>query len=128
MHRYPSLTPDQDFDISRIKAKAYPCREVQGNIWVFFGKKSQTANDDAIPVVPDMGKAAPLVAITSDFPCSADHAAFGLMDPTHAAFVHTSWWWEKKRDNPAPERKKFRTGAAGLAYGTPPAAAGKPGL
>ena len=109
----PSLTPDQDFDISRIKAKAYPCQEVQGNIWVFFGKKSQTANDDAIPVVPDMGKAAPLVAITSDFPCSADHAAFGLMDPTHAAFVHTSWWWEKSATTLRQKEKSFEPAPLG---------------
>jgi phenylpropionate dioxygenase-like ring-hydroxylating dioxygenase large terminal subunit len=109
----PSLTPDQDFDPSRIKAKTYPCREVQGNVWVYFGKKGEVADPDAIPRVPDMGEAAPVVAIASDFPCSADHAAFGLMDPTHAAFVHTSWWWKKSATKLRQKEKHFEPAPLG---------------
>ncbi len=33
----PSLVPDQSFDLGRIAVASYPAREVQGNIWVFFG-------------------------------------------------------------------------------------------
>ena len=41
------------------------------------------------------------------FPCSTDHAAFGLMDPTHAAFVHTSWWFKKQATKLRPKEKQF---------------------
>jgi phenylpropionate dioxygenase-like ring-hydroxylating dioxygenase large terminal subunit len=109
----PSLTPDQDFDVTRIKAKAYPCREVQGNVWVYVAKKNEEANPDDIPRVPDMGEAAPLVAIASHFPCNMDHAAFGLMDPTHAAFVHTSWWWKKKARTLRQKEKHFEPAPLG---------------
>ncbi len=109
----PSLTPDQDFDPGKIKTKTYPCREVQGNIWVYVGNRNDTADEDAIPHVPDMGQAPPLVSIASDFPCDADHAAFGLMDPTHAAFVHTSWWWKKSARTLRQKEKTFEPAPLG---------------
>src|SRR5262249_3572659 len=43
----PSLCADQDFPVCRIKTKTYPCREVLGSIWVFFGD-----NTDNLPNVP----------------------------------------------------------------------------
>ena len=44
----PSLVAGQDFDLERIGVPAYPAREAQGNIWVFFGSDSaprQTAQN-----------------------------------------------------------------------------------
>jgi len=109
----PSLTPDQEFDVSRIKARTYPCAEVQGNVWVYCAEAKEEADSAAIPRVPDLGEAAPLVALASDFPCSLDHAAFGLMDPTHAAFVHTSWWWKKKARTLRLKEKHFEPAPLG---------------
>ncbi|HEV8028567.1 MAG TPA: Rieske (2Fe-2S) protein, partial [Stellaceae bacterium] len=33
----PSLVPEQEFDIARIRVKRYAAVEVQGNIWVYLG-------------------------------------------------------------------------------------------
>jgi phenylpropionate dioxygenase-like ring-hydroxylating dioxygenase large terminal subunit len=51
--------------------------------------------------------ARPAVAIVQPFPCSTDHAAFGLMDPTHAGFVHTSWWFKHQPTKLRPKEKRF---------------------
>jgi phenylpropionate dioxygenase-like ring-hydroxylating dioxygenase large terminal subunit len=103
----PSLTPDQDVHVDRIKTKSYPCREVQGNIWVYFAKNGG-AQDEApdpppVPRVPDMDERSPQVSISSDFPCD-------------------------ERFDPAPEDQGLRAGAARLAHGAAPAAAREPGL
>jgi phenylpropionate dioxygenase-like ring-hydroxylating dioxygenase large terminal subunit len=110
----PSLAPGQHINLDRISCGALPCREVQGNLWVWFGR-DRTIPADAdlppVPTVPDMGDLPPRIVIRDLFPCNADDAAYGLMDPTHAAFVHTSAWWKKgartlrlkeKRFEPAP--------------------------
>jgi hypothetical protein len=47
--------------------------------------------------------ATPKLHIMLPFPCSTDHAAFGLMDPTHAAYVHTSWWFKKSAHTLRPK-------------------------
>ncbi|MBI1774983.1 MAG: aromatic ring-hydroxylating dioxygenase subunit alpha [Proteobacteria bacterium] len=87
----PSLVEGQAFDASRIKVRSYPAREVQGNIWVFFGADPSGAPD--IPVVPDIGERAADLAEAMNFPCAMDHAVVGLMDPAHGPFVHRAWWW-----------------------------------
>ena len=111
----PSLVPGQKFDVSRIKTGAYPCREVQGNVWVYFAKDRKAAGGDLPPVprVPDMAEAAPQISLSRPFPCHADHAAYGLMDPTHAAFVHTSWWWKKKARQLREKEKHFEPAPLG---------------
>ena len=65
------------------------------------------------PGVPGLGDRAPQVAISQVFPCSADQAAFGLMDPTHAAFVHTSWWWKKDARKLRLKEKHFEPAPLG---------------
>jgi len=105
----PSLFSEQDLEVSRIKVRTYPCREVQGNIWVFFGGKHRAGQVD-IPDVPwmdDVEDSRPIFEIRQHFPCDSDHAAFGLMDPTHAAFVHTSWWWKKRARKLREKEKDF---------------------
>ena len=87
----PSLVPEQDFDVARIKVKAYPAREVQGNIWIYFGE--DPAGAPAVPVLPDIGERAPDLFESMRFPCAIDHAVVGLMDPAHGPFVHRAWWW-----------------------------------
>lgn len=105
----PSLVPDQKLHLDRIRVPMPPVREAQGNIWVYFpraGRDVDPASLPAPPVVPDVGERAPAVAIAQDFACSVDDAALGLMDPTHAAYVHTSWWWRK---NPKKVRLKEKS-------------------
>ncbi|MGD1878133.1 MAG: Rieske 2Fe-2S domain-containing protein [Kiloniellaceae bacterium] len=115
----PSLTPGQDGTVERIRCGAYPCREVQGNIWVYLPQKSarlpQAAPDGLAPppALPGFGDATPQVSISQLFKCSADTAAFGLMDPTHAAFVHTSWWWKKNARKLRLKEKHFEPAPLG---------------
>ncbi|MBT5654911.1 MAG: Rieske 2Fe-2S domain-containing protein, partial [Alphaproteobacteria bacterium] len=95
----PSLAKGQDFDLSKIKVKTYPCEEVQGNIWVFLG--DEKANPKDIPLVPNMMGAenTPRLAFSRIFPCSTDHAIIGLMDPAHGPYVHQSWFWRSKKSS-----------------------------
>jgi phenylpropionate dioxygenase-like ring-hydroxylating dioxygenase large terminal subunit len=109
----PSLVPGQDFDLGRIRTKAYPCREVQGHIWVYFGRVGETDEPPEVPGVPEMDGRAPQVSIAYRFPCAADHAVFGLINPTHVAFVHTSWWWKKQARKLRPKEKSFEPTALG---------------
>jgi len=106
----PSLVEGQKFDVSRVKVRSYPCREVQGNLWVYVGDHAPGEGLDPQPEPPEMpaiGRRAPQVSLCSHFPCDADQAAFGLMDPTHAAFVHTSWWWKKQATKLRQKEKEF---------------------
>ena len=87
----PSLAPDEAQDPSRFRLKTWPCREVQGNIWVFVGD----GTPGEIPTVPAFAPdAVPQVSTTMRFPCGIDLAATGFFDPGHPAFVHTSRWWK----------------------------------
>ena len=91
----PSLLPDDETDISRIRIGNYPTQEKDGLIWIFIGEKKEN-----LPEVPSMPS-----AITGgfrhiesvEFPCPIDHAVIGLMDPSHGPFVHQSWWWRSRR-------------------------------
>jgi phenylpropionate dioxygenase-like ring-hydroxylating dioxygenase large terminal subunit len=107
----PSLREGQEIDLSKIRCGAYPCVERQGLIWIYFARtkqisdKIEPAQPPRIPAFPE--EARPAAAIMLPFPCSTDHAAFGLMDPTHAAFVHTSWWFKHKATKLRPKEKTF---------------------
>jgi len=91
----PSLTKEQKFNIDRVQARRYPCREAQGNIWVYFGDTDDEPGDP--PRIPDIGERGPALIETAHFPCHVDHAVVGLMDPAHGPFVHRSWWWRSPR-------------------------------
>jgi phenylpropionate dioxygenase-like ring-hydroxylating dioxygenase large terminal subunit len=91
----PSLVDGQVLDTAKIRTMAYPAREVQGNIWVYFG--ADPAGAPAIPVVPDIGERGYAMVETVRFPGAIDHAVVGLMDPAHGPFVHQSWWWRSRR-------------------------------
>jgi phenylpropionate dioxygenase-like ring-hydroxylating dioxygenase large terminal subunit len=107
----PSLVPGQAFDLARVGVARYPAREVQGNIWVFFGKGPSQAPDIPasdiaapdiasldIPVLQGFAEsAAPDVVETMHFAAPIDHAVVGLMDPAHGPFVHGAWWWRSRR-------------------------------
>jgi phenylpropionate dioxygenase-like ring-hydroxylating dioxygenase large terminal subunit len=92
----PSLVEGQTFDLARIGVARYAAREVQGNIWVFFGSDPSAAPD--IPVLDGFAEsAAPSLVETLRFGAAIDHAVVGLMDPAHGPFVHGAWWWRSRR-------------------------------
>jgi phenylpropionate dioxygenase-like ring-hydroxylating dioxygenase large terminal subunit len=99
----PSLLPDQDIDTARIRVRFYPVREVQGNIWVYFGTDPERAPE--IPRVEDFADAAPRLVETVAFPAAIDHAVVGLMDPAHGPFVHRAWWWRARGSIHAKEKE-----------------------
>jgi len=101
----PALASGSDFDCGRIRVKSYPVEEAQGNIWVFFGDDPATAPE--IPVLPDVPAGQlPGLSLTMRIPCAIDAGVFGLMDPSHNTFVHTSWWW-RKQGLMEPKEKAF---------------------
>jgi len=88
----PALGEGQVIDeVGRIRVKSYPAREVQGNVWVFFGDAPEQAPE--IPEIPGLGAALPDLYESVRMPCAVDHAVIGLMDPAHGPFVHRAWWW-----------------------------------
>lgn len=95
----PSLTQEQRFRLGAVRVRSYPCREVQGNVWVFVPAEDvPEAEPLPLPMVPGFSEeATPQIAETMPFPCHPDHAVMGLMDPAHASYVHTSWWWRTPR-------------------------------
>jgi phenylpropionate dioxygenase-like ring-hydroxylating dioxygenase large terminal subunit len=103
----PSLREGQEIDLARIRCGAYPCVERQGLVWVHVPHPDQTDQGEP-PRMPEFSDdAVPAAAIMQPFPCSTDHAAFGLMDPTHAGFVHTSWWFKHQASKLRPKEKRF---------------------
>jgi phenylpropionate dioxygenase-like ring-hydroxylating dioxygenase large terminal subunit len=91
----PSLVEGQKFHVEKIGVKVYPCHEVQGNIWIYFGDGEARVED--IPVVPDVDEDQYRIAQTMMFPTTVDHAVIGLMDPCHGPYVHRAWWWRSLR-------------------------------
>jgi phenylpropionate dioxygenase-like ring-hydroxylating dioxygenase large terminal subunit len=111
----PSLTEYDTLDVDRIRVRTFPCREIQGHIWVYIPADSKGEIDrdnlPQVPTVPYFGKTEPGISETFHFACNVDHAVVGLMDPAHGPYVHTSWWWrsgprtfriKEKRYEPVP--------------------------
>ncbi len=107
----PSLREGQEVDLGKIRCGSYHCIERQGLVWVYFpapDHASHVPEPRDPPRMPAFSDAAePAAAIMQPFPCSTDHAAFGLMDPTHAGFVHTSWWFKHQARKLRPKEKQF---------------------
>ena len=91
----PSLTPGRRFAAGHIHTRCYPVREVQGNIWVFFGEDSATAPE--VPELDGFGEGPPDLVESLRFAAAVDDAVIGLMDPAHGPFVHRAWWWRSRR-------------------------------
>ncbi len=103
----PALPEDDKTDISRIKAQSYPCREVDGLVWVYVSAPGTRAPQE-LPEIPTQ----PTALLTGYrhvesvvFPCDIDHAVLGLMDPSHGPYVHASWWWRTQRSMHIKEKK-----------------------
>lgn len=90
----PAFGAEAPFPLERIRVKSYPAREIQGNLWVFFGEAPETAPE--APEVPELGQRRPDLVESIKMPCAIDHAVVGLMDPAHGPFVHRAWWWRSR--------------------------------
>ena len=99
----PSLVEGQQVNLSRIRVRRYPAAERQGNIWLYFG--DQDAEPPPPPALPEVEARHAHIAETMVFPCDVDDAVVGLMDPSHGAFVHRSWWWRSRRSMHVKEKR-----------------------
>jgi phenylpropionate dioxygenase-like ring-hydroxylating dioxygenase large terminal subunit len=109
----PSLVDSQDLDISRIKVRRYPAAESQGMVFVWFTSDPRGEGEPDMPVPTFAGVVGngPQIVDRMIFDTHMDHAVVGLMDPTHAPFVHAAWWArsakrqhdKEKRFEPSPE-------------------------
>jgi nitrite reductase/ring-hydroxylating ferredoxin subunit len=93
----PCLADADPTPPGRFRLRAYPCRDLQGNIWVYIpaGRAIPDELPD-VPQVPGFDGLAPQITATMRFPSNSDLAAYGFCDPAHPAFVHTSRWWKSK--------------------------------
>lgn len=91
----PSLVEGQEMDPAKIRVRAYPLREQDGLIWVYFASDERKAPALEPPRVP-VPNARPRWVERQTFHCGLDHAVIGLMDPAHAPYVHGRWWWKKR--------------------------------
>lgn len=92
----PSTVDGQDnIDPSRIRVRAYPVREQDGLVWIYFAANEGRQPECEPPRVP-VPDATPRWSESQLFPCAIDHAVIGLMDPAHAPYVHGRWWWRVK--------------------------------
>jgi len=104
----PSLVADQELDVSRIYANAFPCREQDSFFWVYVPEKGEKLRGDAEagtpPEVPKFSRRYTLTILSAELPVNVDHGIIGLMDPAHGPFVHQAWWWRTRRS--AHEKQK----------------------
>ena len=114
--RIPALAEGDPTPPGRFRLRSYPCRDVQGNVWVYL-PVGRTLPDTLpeVPQVPGFDGTGPQVATTMRFPSNADIAAYGFCDPAHPAFVHTSRWWKSKAGlKLRPKTKIFEPVAQGF--------------
>ena len=98
----PALCSDQKINICKIKTRSYPCREADGNIWLYYGESRAE--------LPEIPRANGLDGLKYDqtvsrviVPTHMDYAVVALIDPAHVPYVHKSWWW---RNSKALKEKK----------------------
>lgn len=107
----PSLVGGESVDPAKIRVRSYPVHEQDGLIWVYMAAPSQEALPP--PCQPpkvglDNGK--PRWMESQTFHCGIDHAVIGLMDPAHAPYVHSHWWWRVKPREKAKTYAPLPTG------------------
>jgi phenylpropionate dioxygenase-like ring-hydroxylating dioxygenase large terminal subunit len=112
--KVPALA-EEKMDVRKIKVYQYPCKEVNGTIWIYFPQnKLQTS--DAAEKVPDLllDPARKFLHVeTVVIPTNIDHSVIGLIDPAHVTFVHQSWFWRSAK-NLKRKEKRFEPVDAGF--------------
>ena len=95
----PSLVEDQDLDISRIRVRRYPVAESQGMVFIWISSDPRFAGEppEPPPTFDGVVGRGPKFVDRMDFDAHIDHACVGLMDPTHAPYVHGQWWSRKAK-------------------------------
>ena len=92
--KIPALA-DRSLDLKRIKIGSYPCKEINGAIWVYM-PDVRYPNADPEGSLPDLLIPADKRLLHVDMvriPAGIDEAVVGLIDPAHVTFVHQSWFW-----------------------------------
>ena len=89
----PSLTADQQIDISRIRVRRYAAVESQGLVFVWVGASPDGEPDLDPPQFPGVVGGGPKIVDRMVFDAHVDQAVVGLMDPAHGPYVHRQWWW-----------------------------------
>jgi phenylpropionate dioxygenase-like ring-hydroxylating dioxygenase large terminal subunit len=89
---------------SKIRVRAYPVREQDGLIWIYYRRERARRTEKRTAARADPEREAAL-GESQTFPCGIDHAVIGLMDPAHAPYVHGRWWW---RVSPREKVKALR--------------------
>ena len=102
----PALCGDQTHYGDRIRNKTYPCREVQGLIWVFMGDKDESTIPEA-PSLEGVGENLPQIYFGISYPLNSEHTAYTFFDPAHVAFVHSSPFVHRKSHNIREKVKHF---------------------
>ena len=106
----PCLSATQAFETEKVKISTYPCREVQGNIWIYFPADSdKELAEDALPPVyqlPEVANRSAHISLSMKLECDIDSAALGLIDPAHTPYVHHSPIW-RSPDARTEKQKHF---------------------
>lgn len=97
--KIPALADDK-IAVEKIKVFQYPCKEVNGTVWVYMphNKLDLSGADNTFPdllLAPDKKF---LHVETVTIPTNIDHAVIGLIDPAHVTFVHQSWFWRSSKN------------------------------
>ncbi|MEO1194042.1 MAG: aromatic ring-hydroxylating dioxygenase subunit alpha [Pseudomonadota bacterium] len=90
----PSLVETSRISPEKVKVRSYPCREVQGNVWIFLGAAGVTPTTEP-PTIPEIGAVTPKVTTPLDFETDLDNAVYGLLDPAHTPYVHEGLFWRR---------------------------------
>lgn len=96
--KIPALA-DGKIDVSKIKVYQYPCKEINGTIWIYMPQNRLQVQqaEDAVPdLLLDPSKKFWHVE-TVTIPTNIDHSVIGLIDPAHVTFVHQSWFWRSAK-------------------------------
>ncbi|MEZ6009885.1 MAG: aromatic ring-hydroxylating dioxygenase subunit alpha [Planctomycetota bacterium] len=91
----PSLIPGQTMDVAKIKVRSYPCRELQGNLWIYLSDVPPPADADlgAPFEIPEVGDLVPRVTTPMTFEAGFEDCLYGLLDPAHTPYVHEGAVW-----------------------------------
>jgi len=101
----PSLVAGQDMDLEKIRIRAYPVREVQGNIWIYMSHDHEDPPFAPFEI-PEIGDRPYNIATPLIFETDIDNAVFGLLDPAHGPYVHQNAWW-RSPENVKDKQKAF---------------------